>query len=112
MPQTTFPAPSGPPVNVTVHEVTSTSLHLVWSEPAPENRNGIIRLYVVIVMSIFDGHAHNYSVHGTELTLVSLKPFTDYECSVAASTIELGPFSSPVLIKTLEDGNIEHSVCK
>ena len=83
----------------------------MWSEPAPENRNGIIRYYVVFVRS-FDGNSYNISVDGTELTLVSLKPFTDYECSVAASTIELGPFSSPVFTKTLEDGNIEHSVCK
>ena len=101
-----FSAPSGPPTNVTVEALSSSSVRMVWSAPDPENQNGIIRHYLVVVRGLQDGGDRlMFSVVGNELIVSFLRPFSDYECSVAAVTVERGPYSLPVSTQTLQDGN-------
>ena len=89
-----------------VEPVSSSSLHIVWSEPEPESTNGIIRHYEVIVKDFQDGgSSFMFIVVANELIIPSLRPYSDYECLVAAVTVERGPYSLPVSTQTLQDGN-------
>ena len=104
--QIIYSAPSGPPTNVMVEALSSSSLHMIWSEPEPESTNGIIREYEVIVRRFQNGSSSlMYSVVDNELIIQLLTPFSDYECSVAAVTVKRGPHSIPVSAQTLQDGN-------
>lgn len=99
-----YTEPSGPPENVTVQVVTSSSLHLTWSLPDPRYQNGIVRSYII---SVRDVEADRFQVFSTlqhELTISSLHPYNAYELSVAAVTVDRGPFSTPIPVRTLQDG--------
>jgi hypothetical protein len=96
--------PSGPPTNVTVEALSSSSLHMMWSEPEPESTNGIIREYEVIVRVLQNGSSSlMYSVVDNELIIQFLTPYSDYECLVAAVTVKRGPHSTPVSAQTFQD---------
>ena len=43
-----FLVPSGPPINITASDITSSSITIVWSPPDPREANGIIVGYKVI----------------------------------------------------------------
>ena len=45
-----------------------------------------------------------YSTTAPSLIVGGLEPFTSYQCSVAALTINQGPFTISVVVQTLEDG--------
>lgn len=100
-----FPAPSGPPTNVTVDALSSSSIFITWSPPDQAEQNGIIKHYIVNVTELQYGDSiEYYSVVEQELTVTSLHPHYDYHCLVAAVTVESGPYSTPYLVTTLQDG--------
>ena len=41
-------APSGPPVNITIVDVSKTAINITWLPPDPIDANGIITGYVVV----------------------------------------------------------------
>ena len=43
----------------------------------------------------------------TAFTVQSLHPYYFYECSVGAHTVSTGPYSTPFIIQTPEDGIIK-----
>ena len=43
-----LPVPSGPPINITAPDITSSSITIVWSPPNPREANGVIVGYKVI----------------------------------------------------------------
>ena len=43
--------PDGPPVNITITEVTPYSVTLQWDPPTPDKQNGVIVSYVINVMT-------------------------------------------------------------
>ena len=94
-------APSSPAQNATAEGTTSTSISLSWEPPASDKRNGII----IRVISVDEGKTMYFNSSALSTTVTSLKPFTTYECSVAAETSAgRGPFSSAVTVETDEAG--------
>lgn len=101
-------APSGPPRNLRVIFVNSTSLIAAWSPPELILQNGIIQSYNVCVRS-FAVTCGNVVQPGSQSSYIAsgLKPFTTYDVIVSAATsVGYGP-SVIVINKTLEAGKRE-----
>ncbi len=109
-------APSSPPLDVLVTDITSTSLLLTWSPPATEDHNGVLEEYTILITSVTD--YLDFFIEENSLIVDSLKPYTKYDIVVAASTHEgMGPFSEALTVQTEEDGKnlniqISASQCK
>ena len=101
-----YAAPTASPQTVSGGTISSTSISLSWFPPATNSQNGVIRRYEVKLVESDTGSIFNYSTTDTSLTISSLHPYYYYQCSVAAYTVGLGPFSDPVIIQTLEDGMV------
>ena len=76
----------------------------MWESPAFEETNGVIQQYVVQVVELDTGRQIVVSTNSTAVTLEELHPFYTYSSRVAAVTIEVGPFSTPLTIQLSEDG--------
>ena len=98
-------APGSPAQNSTVERTTSTTISLSWEPPVDDQRNGIITLYIIRVVSVDAGTTAYYNSSVLSATVTPLKPSTTYECSIAAETSAgRGPFSSPMTVQTDEAG--------
>ena len=84
--------------------VTSTSLTLNWNPPGFDKVNGVIIYYQIIVIEVETGYTYNYTSYSTTLSLTQLHPAYTYQCSIAAYTVALGPYSEPFNVTTAEDG--------
>ena len=89
--------------------ISPYSLHLQWSPPALEHRNGIIRRYDIVLSQLNSETRIERSTLTDSITVRGLKAYTTYRCKVAAYTTALGPFSSEVQNRTHEDGKYHHS---
>ena len=96
--------PAASPQELQAEIVNSRTLNLTWQLPLPEHRNGIIRRYTVIVEEMETGSINLYVTDELHIIIDELHPFYTYNCSVAAQTIGLGPFSTEVVIRMPEDG--------
>ena len=76
----------------------------MWDELASEDENGIIRYYLVNVTEINTGYHYQTTSTTSDIALSNLHPYYTYSITVAAYTIEEGPFSTPVSFTTLQDG--------
>ena len=97
--------PSGPPEQVTLGDVTSTSIKVTWAPVKFEDRNGIIKGYKVIYRALPNG-PNVTKVVNTEnaLTIGGLNEFTNYSIRVLAFTaVGDGPLSVAQVKQTLED---------
>ena len=95
-------APSGPPLNF-MATPDSTSLRFTWSLPAPSDRNGAITDYT-IQCSTGSTTQFSQTVSSPTYTASGLSPYTNYTCSVLASTsVGDGP-SARLVVLTLEAG--------
>ena len=105
-----FPAPAASPVNFTGYTTSSSQLLLSWSPPPPEHQNGQIQYYEISVIELQTGAAFSLRMEDTdnadtiESAVPGLHPFYDYSSTVAAVTVEVGPESNAVTLKTFEDG--------
>ena len=90
--------------------VTATSLTLTWQPPSFENSNGIIQQYVIQITEVDTGRRFTETSNSTAIIVESLHPFYSYNCRVAAETIEVGPYSSPITVQLNEDGR--NSCCQ
>lgn len=96
--------PSGPPQSISAEPADPSTLVLHWQPPLSEERNGIIRLYIInVTEQESDVMEQHVSIHQT-ITIPSLHPYYVYRYSVAAQTVALGPFSEPALIQMPEAG--------
>ena len=103
-------APSSPAQNSSVDSTTATSISLSWEAPADDQINGIIVRYVIRVVLVDTGMTYYYNSSVLTATITSLKPYTTYECSIAAVTSAgRGPFSSAITVQTDEAGIIIHT---
>ena len=98
-----FTAPSGPPLNIAVTGITSTSVTVSWDPPIEPN--GKIMGYKV--------KYHEKDISGTKIldapgqgyTIENLKPFRIYRISVACkSSGGIGRYSDEIENQTLPDG--------
>ena len=101
-------APSAAPGNLQVTSISPYSLHLRWSPPPLEHRNGIIRRYNIVLSQLNSETRVQQSTLTNSITVRGLKAYTTYRCKVAAYTTALGPFSSEVQNRTHEDGKYHH----
>ena len=78
-----------------------TNISLAWRQLPPEDRNGVIRGFIVRLSSVPSGESREITTVYTNITVTSLTPYTVYECVIAAFTaIGSGPPSSIVLART------------
>ena len=99
-----FTVPSGPPQGLTAAPTNARTLVLTWRPPGEEERNGMIRGYTINVTGVLSGQTRQFETEDTRLTVESLHPYYSYNCSVAARTIGLGPFTNNVIAEMLEAG--------
>ena len=84
--------------------ITDSSFSLLWQDPPPEDQNGIIRLYFINITEEETGREFQLTSSAPHIFVEFLHPFYTYVCTVAASTVGVGPFSPPLTVKTLEAG--------
>ena len=81
-----------------------------WSAPPLQYQNGLIRHYNV-QCTHNDGEMNITTEvlwdSSTAILVENLHPFYNYTCSIAAVTVAQGPYSTAVLITTLEDGQLK-----
>ena len=89
---------------LTFSNVTDSSFHLVWHSLPAADQNGIVRHYLVNITEVDTGRQFQLTSLATYISIGSLHPFYTYMCAVAASTVDIGPYSPPLTVKTLEAG--------
>ena len=77
---------------------------LSWDPPHREIVNGIIQRYTIIIIEHETASNTTIVTINTSLNLTSLHPYYVYGITVAAETIAIGPFSSPIVIQMPESG--------
>ena len=98
-------APSGYPQSFSVMPTTTRSALLQWDPPNAADRNGIVTEYTINVSAVETGEEFQLISTNTLLTVTNLRPYTTYQCIIAASTsVGIGPFSTVVTVITPEDG--------
>ena len=106
-----FTAPSSPPSSFETSATGSTSIFLSWAHPPAQHQNGIIRQYVIELHAASSATTTTTIIStGMNATITNLRPYTVYECTIAAETVSVGIFSSIQLIRTQEAG--EHVIPK
>ena len=103
-----FTAPSGPPQNFEVSIFNSTSTNITWSSPVEEDTNGIIRHFVINITQD-TGEVQLVTLSSQHLYHIArdLQPYTNYSISVAAVTVDIGPFSSEITVEVPESGKLK-----
>jgi len=107
-----FTVPSSPPVDIEPESLNSRTLHISWSPPPTEDRNGPIIGYLLDITDARSGLEFPL-INTTEPlhTQFSLTPFKIYHISVAASTeAGTGPFSDAISVTMPQDGNSSYIV--
>ncbi|XP_046857453.1 receptor-type tyrosine-protein phosphatase T-like isoform X2 [Xenia sp. Carnegie-2017] len=80
--------PDGPPLNVTVAVVNSSSLSITWKPPDISKRNGKIINYTICITRWKNGTCSgNFTTKNQNFIVNDLKPATTYYISILASTI-------------------------
>ncbi len=102
-----FAAPGSSPLNSSGVAINSTHIFLDWSPPELGSVNGIIREYRI---NVTEGETMAFlqfttSPYLTEATIGPLHPFYIYHCTIFAYTIEGGPNTSVISVRTNEAGN-------
>lgn len=99
-------APSGAPSSVTADEVTSTSITLSWDPPPISEHNGVIESYILRLFEQETGTRMEVQTEATHYMFSLLHPYYSYSISIAAVTVDSGPFSDPYTVRTLEQGEL------
>ena len=120
-------APSGPPSSVTARAVSSTSIVITWNNPHDFDVNGILTKFEIILKDSLDNiktytqPSTTFSFHlegelfkftnmidaceGFCSLCTGLNKYAEYRVEVSSWNNQgKGPFSKPVLVRTLEDG--------
>ena len=82
----------------------SRTLRLSWEPPGNRSRNGIIVRYYVNITELNTDSSFLVETTDQWVVVDDLHPYYRYSCIVAAETVELGPFSAPVIVELPEDG--------
>jgi hypothetical protein len=95
--------PTDSPTDLNGEVIDSNSITLSWSPPSPEHRNGVVRKYIVVAVETDTGNEYNWESVLTTITIHSLHPFYTYQFTVAAYTVQQGPFSYIVTLQMATD---------
>ncbi|ORU95055.1 MAG: hypothetical protein A6F71_10400 [Cycloclasticus sp. symbiont of Poecilosclerida sp. M] len=105
-------APNVAPPSFMASEITSREFRLSWAAPAPIDANGILRHYVLDVseqeseqplLLLLKEVQIEAVLNETDFLVEDLTPYTVYNCSVVAITIERGP-TAVIQVRTEEEG--------
>lgn len=97
-------APSGPPLSVNVTTVNSRAASIVWNHPLIDHINGVLDYYSIKLYEVETALYYTYHRNNTSLSLNDLHPYYTYSVSVAAVTVEVGPYSDKITFTTFQDG--------
>ena len=97
-------APSSAPLLGAGYAHSSSVATFNWTAPLLIDQNGVIEYYNVIVTEVPTGREWSLVAIDSQITMASLHPYYNYSCVVAAFTVEIGPFSQPFFVLTLEEG--------
>lgn len=98
-------APAGPPTSVTARSTSARSISISWGPPSRDQQNGILRHYLVTLVSDAGVQVtRNVSSIQQLISISGLRPYTVYDCTVRAETVALGPASAAVRVNTPQDG--------
>jgi receptor-type tyrosine-protein phosphatase Q len=100
--QTDQAAPSCPPLQL-MAEKTSNSISLTWDAPPIESQNGIISQYVLRILEDDTSTTRFYYSNTTSTIVFGLHPYYIYKCSVAAETVDIGPYTAVITLQLDED---------
>ena len=95
-------APSSPPTEIHVLDISSSNFTIEWSPPPAHTHNGIIRTYLVNVTELNTRRNFVKETTETVLSLGHLHPYYTYRFTVAAVTVSQGPPSEVITVITLE----------
>lgn len=107
----TFIAPSVAPRSFIASDITSEEFRLSWAAPKTIDTNGVLRNYILSVaeyksnLLFLDEVEIEAFNNETEFTVSYLTPYTLYNCSVLAVTVERGP-SAVIQARTGEEGEV------
>ena len=118
-----FTVPTEVPRNVSVMVNSSRSIILEWERPSPEEENGLLVRYHVIVietqihytddgveimgMQRYLNRTYNVSEERAQLIDEMIHPDYNYTVRIAAATEPgIGPFSDPITVRTSMDGKL------
>ena len=99
-----FTAPSGPPQGVSAIALGPRIIQINWSQPLPEEQNGIVQSYTVNITVAETGQHIQLTTNHTTITAEGLHPYYNYHISVAAVTIAIGPYTEIYSLQTPHDG--------
>ena len=99
-------APSSAPVAVAASMVNSSGFTLTWSDPPPEDHNGIIRQYAVHITELITGLEYTLTSVEIQKSVYFLHPFYNYIIAVSAVTNQPGPFSAAIRVITSQGGKM------
>ena len=106
--------PHSSPISIEVPSTQSKSATITWQPPVPEDRNGIITYYLLVVYNLeFNVNNITVNISGSVLsyTVDQLEEFSRHGCRIAAGTIVgPGPYSSSTEFVTLQDGKHIHVI--
>ena len=111
-----FTAPTAPPGNLNVFNISSTSLNATWSAPPIDKTHGHIRYYLIkyweVTCSIdsygnVDETIRNKTVKGDVYSVIldKLKYWKCYQVNVTTFTVGEGPYATDNETRTSENGN-------
>ena len=112
--------PSGAPQAVTVNVTSSRGISVSWDPVVADDRNGIIKGYIVNYQALPNGYivAKILNITNDEqnnrqtVTLAGLNEFTNYSIGVLAFTFfGNGPASIGQVVETLENSKFYASIC-
>ena len=99
-------APLASPQQLAVSK-NATSLSLSWSPPPYEDTNGNIQYFVISVTEVDTNTTFPpINSSSTRITLNRLHPYYVYKCAVAAYTVDIGPFTTPITVQLDQEGEI------
>ena len=110
-----FTAPTAPPGNLKVFNLSSTSLNATWSAPPINETHGHIRYYLIkyweVECTTFSYDSHKLTVL-TKTVASSLQSvivdgldyWKCYQLNVSAVTVGEGPYATDIETRTTENG--------
>lgn len=101
----TLTGPYGSPISLMTSAIGRTTANISWESPNQNLQNGVITYYTVMLADLMFGTPDRvFNTTLTDISFTELEEYTSYAFEVAAATIGLGPFSTPVKFTTAEDG--------
>ena len=97
-------APTAPPQAVRAEAYDTNTLRISWQPPLRDFQNGVIQKYHILYHPISEPgslyHSSSESPNDDEVLLESLGEGVRYNISVAAETVEIGPYSKGIIQQT------------